>query len=86
MRHKRNKFRENGTKVTVGGEIIEYHGNCGTPTANFLTLKLLLNSVISILREKCMMLDIKNFYQNTTMAQYEYIRVKLNSFPENFIK
>ena len=29
---------------------------------------------------------IKNFYLNTLMAQYEYIRLKLNSFFEYFIK
>ena len=33
-----------------------------------------------------MTLDIKNFYLNTPLARFEYIRLKLNSFPEYFMK
>ena len=33
--------------LTVGGNRINFPGDCGTPTADMLTTKLLLNSVIS---------------------------------------
>ena len=34
------------TRLTVGGNLIIYPGDCGTPTVDLLTVKLLLNSVI----------------------------------------
>ena len=33
--------------ITVGGNMTNYPEDCGTPTADLLTVKLLLNSVIS---------------------------------------
>ena len=33
-----------------------------------------------------MTIDIKDFYLNTLMAQYEYMRLKLCSIPEKVIK
>ena len=33
-----------------------------------------------------MTLDIKNFYLNTPLEQYEYIRLKLNTFTEDVTK
>jgi hypothetical protein len=41
---KKDKYR---TRITMGGNLVNYPGNCGTPTANLLTVKLLLNSIIS---------------------------------------
>jgi hypothetical protein len=35
------------TRITMGGNQINYPGNWGTPTANLLTVKLLFNSIIS---------------------------------------
>ena len=43
--HKEEKHR---TRLTIGGDRINYADNCGTPTANLLTVKLLFNSVISM--------------------------------------
>ena len=37
----------NRTRLTIGGDRINYPGNCGTPTVNLLTIKLHLNSTIS---------------------------------------
>ena len=31
------------------------------------------------------MLDIKNFYLNTPLSRYEYLRLRLNNFPEDII-
>ena len=35
------------TRLTVGGNLIVYPGDCGTPKVDLLTVKLLLNRVIS---------------------------------------
>ena len=37
----------NQVRLTVVSDRINYPGNCGTPTADMLTVKLLLSSVIS---------------------------------------
>jgi hypothetical protein len=51
----------------MGGNFINYPGNCGTPTADLLTVKILLNSIISMPNAKFMTIDIKDFYLNTPM-------------------
>ena len=45
----------------------------GLKTANLLTVKLLINSIISTAGAKFMTMDIKDFYLNTPMARYEYM-------------
>ena len=55
------------TRLTVGGNLIVYPGDCGTPTVDLLTVKLLLNSVVSTPGAKFMTIDIKDFYLNTPM-------------------
>ena len=41
------KKDSNRVRLTVGGDRINYPGDCGTPTADMITVKMLLNSVIS---------------------------------------
>ena len=45
------------TRLTVGGNLIAYPGDCGTPTVDLLTVKLLLNSIISTPGTKFMTID-----------------------------
>jgi hypothetical protein len=46
----------------AGGDRVHYPGDAGTPTADLLTIKLLINSIISTRNTKLMMMDIKDFY------------------------
>ncbi len=69
----------------AGGDRVHYPGDAGTPTANLLTVKLLLNSIISTPKAKFMTMDIKDFYLNTTMARYEYMQLKLADMPKEVI-
>ena len=55
----------------------------GTPTADLLTVKLLLNGIISTANAKFMTMDIKDSYLNTSMAQYEYMQLQLVNMPED---
>ncbi len=75
---KKDKYR---TSITMGGNLVNYPGDCGTPTPDLLTVKLLLNSIISIPNAKFMTLDLKDFYLMTPMKRYEYFRMKLELFP-----
>jgi hypothetical protein len=79
------KDKPNRTRLVVGGNRINYPGNCGTPTADLLTVKLLLNSIVSTLNEKFFTMDIKDFYLNTPLKRYEYICLKLSDIPADII-
>ncbi len=66
---KKDKYH---TRITMGSNLINYPDNCGTPTADLLTVKLLLNSIIFTPNAKLMSIDIKDFYLCTPMIRYEY--------------
>ena len=80
------KAEKNRTWLTVGGDIINYPHDCGTPTADLLTIKLLFNSIISTKGASFMTLDIKNFYLNTPMERFEYMRLKVIDIPEDVVE
>jgi hypothetical protein len=70
---KPNKAEVYRTRLTVGGDKVNYPGDVGTPTADLTLVKMHLNSVISTRGARYMTLDVKNFYLNTPMARYEYV-------------
>ena len=70
----------------MGGNLINYPDDCGTPTADLLTVKLLFNSIISTPHAKFMTIDIKDFYLNTPMERHEYFRMKLDLFPPDIVE
>ena len=80
------KTETNRTRLTFGGSNCIMAIDCGTPTANLLTVKLLLNSVVSTPGAKFLGLDLKYFYLNTLMDIPEFIHMKLDNFPEDVIK
>jgi hypothetical protein len=57
----------NCTRVTLGGNLLHYPGDCGTPTVNMITVKLHLNSIISTKNVQYYDIYLKNFYLNTPM-------------------
>jgi hypothetical protein len=63
--YKHNKEEKWRTRLTTGGDGINYPDNCGTPTADMLLFKILLNSIVSTKGAKCLMIDIKVSYLNT---------------------
>ena len=73
------------TRITVGGDKINYVGDVGTPNAHLETAKLLLNSVLSRPNAKFMTLDLTNFYLMTPMDDYECMRFKLDDVPQEII-
>ena len=58
-----------------------YPSNYGTPMVNFLTFKLLLDSRVSTPGAHFMTIDIKDFYLNTPMNQFEYTKLYLGNLP-----
>ena len=85
MNYRPEKVDPYCTRLTVGGNLFVYPGDCGTPTVDFLTVKLLLNSVISTPGAKFMTIDIKDFYLNTHMYRFKYMKMKLSNLPKDFV-
>ena len=54
-----------------GGNIIYYLGGIMTPTTDLSTLKVLLNSSISVPVARSITTDIINFYLNSPIDRYE---------------
>ena len=74
------------TRLTVGGNLINYSHNVSTKTAELQTAKLLFNRVISTKNAKFACLDIGNFYLGTTMDRYEYMFLPLSVIPQAIIE
>ena len=69
-------------RFTVGGDRINYPGDVSTKTSGLTTAKLLLNSVISTPGARFCTFDIKDFYLNTPMEHYEYMRIPVHQIPQ----
>jgi hypothetical protein len=70
----------------MGGNLVNYPNDCGKPRADIITVKLLLNSIISTDNAKFMTIDLKDFYLMMPMIRYKYFCMKLDLFPDNIIK
>jgi hypothetical protein len=62
---KDSKEEKECTRLTIGRDQIEYPGDKSTRTAGLTTAKILINSVISTLGAKFLVIDIEIFYLNT---------------------
>ncbi len=74
------------TRATMGGNLINYPDDVGTPTANLLLIKIFFNSVTSTPGAKFANADISNFYLMTPLKQPEYAKLKLSDIPEEVIQ
>ena len=67
----------------VGGDRLEYDGDCSTKTAALDTVKLHLNHVISTPNGRHATTDVKDFYLNTPMEEKDwvYLRIPVDDVP-----
>ncbi len=68
-------------RATMGGNLIKYPDNVGTPTANLLLVKIFLNSIISTHGAKFAGADLTNVYLMTPLKRPEYAKIKLSDIP-----
>jgi hypothetical protein len=76
------KAEPNRVRFTAGGNLVAYPGDVSMSTADMLTAKLLFNSVLSTPKAKFSCFDISNFYLNTPMERYEYMRIPTWAIPD----
>ena len=82
---KPNKEEINRTRITIGGNTINYFGDCGTKTASLETIKLVINSTLSTPGAEYMTMDLSNFYLNTPLDRPKYAHIKLTDIPQDII-
>lgn len=80
------KAAVNRTRLTCQGSNLKLDMDLGTPTASLLTVKILVNSVISTPGARFMAIYITDFYLNTPLERQEFARLKLSNFPEEVVQ
>ena len=79
------KDEQNRVRITAGGDRLEYYGETSAETASIETAKILLNSILSTKNAKFMSIDISNFFIQTDLKDYHYIRFHINMIPQEII-
>ena len=80
-----HKAETHRVRLTYGGDRSDYDDLVSTPTVDITTVKLHFNSIISTPGAKHMTLDLKNFYLNTPLTRYEYMRIPISYIPQQVI-
>ena len=71
-----HKIENHRTRLTAGGNIIDYPGDVSTPTSDLTTMKIHVNSAISDVKARCIGKYMKYFYRNGKMMdKAEYIMI-----------
>jgi hypothetical protein len=82
---KEHKEERERTRLTLGGDHIEYPGDKSTRTAGLTTANILINSIISTKGARLLVVDNKNFYLGTPLRRFEYMFINLSSLPQEII-
>ena len=75
-------------RITVGGDRLTYNDDAGSPAANLLETKILINSIISDAAKgaRFMTADVKDFFLNSPMKRAEYMKTSYKHFPRDIRK
>eukprot|EP00804_Cyclotella_cryptica_P025804 CCRYP_002689-RA/>CCRYP_002689-RA protein AED:0.52 eAED:0.52 QI:0/0/0/1/1/1/2/0/298 len=71
--------------ITIGGNRISYPGDVDTKTAPLELVKLMINSGLSHNNTKLCRFNISNFCLSTPLGCPEYIRIRIDDVPQEFI-
>ena len=76
----------NRTRITIAGGHILVPFDVSNPTGYLGLVKMMINSVLLLQNARFATFDIKNFYLDTPMEKPEYVWVKLEYMPQEFIE
>jgi hypothetical protein len=80
-----NKMETHRVRLTVGVSMIQYPVDVSTRSADLTTSKCLWNSTISTEGAKYWCMDVNNFYIDTPMDSFEYMRIPIKLIPPEII-
>jgi Reverse transcriptase (RNA-dependent DNA polymerase) len=69
-------------RCTVGGNLIDFPGDKSTKVADLVTVKTLLNKIVSTPNARAACIDIKDFYLNNPLPEAEYVRFHASVLPQ----
>ena len=79
------KVETHRVRLTVDSNRTNYYGDKSIFMAEIETVNILLNSTISTPRIIFSTVDVKDFYVNTPISTFEYMRLPINIIPEEII-
>jgi hypothetical protein len=73
------------TRLTAGGNLLDYEGKTSTDTAGMETIKIHINSTISRAKKgaRYLCIDKGNMYLNTKLLSPEYMRIHIDLVPQD---
>jgi len=80
------KLEKHRSRLTVGGDRINYPYDVSTPTSALPTIKMLWNSVLSTEGAKFIGIGVANFYLGSPMDRPEYMRIPYHIIPDEIKK
>ena len=80
------KEEKDRTRITCGGDQLDYFGDVTTHTASMETIKMHWNSVLFTPNAKYCTGDISNMYLMSTLPEAEYVRFRYDMIPPRIIK
>ena len=83
---KPHKAESHRTRLTVGGDRLDYSADPSAPAVGLLDTKIHLNSVISDAKRgaRYCVADIENFYLNNPLHTFQYMRIHTKYFTPEF--
>ena len=79
------KAERERTRLTVGGNLIDYPEDKSSPTSDVMTFKILVNSTLSTTAARMVLFDIKNYYLGTPLPRKEYMKIHISLIPQEII-
>jgi len=79
------KEEVNRTRITAGGDRLEFQGEVSTETTGLETAKMVFNSFVSTPDAKFMTININNMYLNTPLQKYQYMHFNISIVPQEVI-
>jgi hypothetical protein len=79
-----NKADPYRVRCTVGGNLVDFPGNKSTKVAELVTIKCLLNNIVSTPGARAGCIDIKDFFLNNPLPGYVYVFFVFALIPREF--
>ena len=85
LTYRLHKTEPNRSRLTVGGDRINYPYKMSTPIADLTTIKMLWNSTLSTKDAKLITMDVVNFELRTPMSIPELMHLSIKLIPQEII-
>jgi hypothetical protein len=84
--YKPHKMEKERVRLTAGSDRLDYSSDIATSTTDITTFKILISSTLSTKRVAMMMMNIKNYYLDTTLPRFENMKMPLSRFPKEIVQ